>query len=170
MSLFYDEQVPLGERRRLFQDLVSLLARIKTGSALLLLQPLLPRAASNRHFGRLLAPVMDYFVEVEAPRAGPSASPPATPAVSGRPPGTLGGGPHHAAPSRPPERRTLKWTYYYPNAPDLHPGLKFTARLRHWSQTLDFPEDAMTYLLEILKFLGTLGLILVTALIMLMAG
>jgi len=38
------------------------------------------------------------------------------------------------------------------------------------SQTLAFPEDSLTYLLEILKFLGTLGLILVTALIMLMAG
>ena len=42
VSLFYDEQVPLGERRRLFQDLVRLLARIKTGSALLLLQPPCP--------------------------------------------------------------------------------------------------------------------------------
>ena len=57
-----------------------------------------------------------------------------------------------------------------PECPCLHPGLKFTARLRHLSQTLAFPEDTMTYLLEILKFLGTLGLILVTALIMLMAG
>ena len=57
-----------------------------------------------------------------------------------------------------------------PECPYLHPGLKVTARLRQLSQTLDLPEDAMTYLLEILKFLGTLGLILVTALIMLMAG
>ncbi len=101
VSLFYDEQVPLGERRRLFQDLVSLLARIKAGSALLLLQPLLPRAASNRHFGRLLAPVMDYFVEMESPEGRPSASPRATPAVSARPPGNLWGGSHRAAPSRP---------------------------------------------------------------------
>jgi hypothetical protein len=54
--------------------------------------------------------------------------------------------------------------------PCLHPGLKVTARLRQLSQTLDLPEDSLTYLLEILKFLGTLGLILVTALIMLMAG
>jgi hypothetical protein len=54
--------------------------------------------------------------------------------------------------------------------PCLHPGLKVTARLRQLSQTLAFPEDSLTYLLEILKFLGTLGLILVTALIMLMAG
>ena len=101
VSLFYDEQVPLGERRRLFQDLVSLLARIKTVSALLLLQPLLPRAANNRHFGRLLAPVMDYFVELESFEARPGASSRATPAVSPRLPGNLGGGPHHAAPSRP---------------------------------------------------------------------
>ena len=101
VSLFYDEQVPLGERRRLFQDLVSLLARIKTGSALLLLQPLLPRAATNQHFGRLLAPVMDYFVEVESPEGRPGAGPRATPAVPPRPPGTLWGGPDHAAPSRP---------------------------------------------------------------------
>jgi hypothetical protein len=64
VSLFYDEQVPLSERRRLFQDLVQHLTRIKTQSALLLLQPRLPRAANNQHFGRLLAPVIDYFVEV----------------------------------------------------------------------------------------------------------
>jgi hypothetical protein len=101
VSLFYDEQVPLGERRRLFQDLVSLLARIKAQSALLLLQPLLPRAASNRHFGRLLAPVMDYFVEMERREGRPGASPRATPAVSPRPPGTLWGGSHRTAPSRP---------------------------------------------------------------------
>jgi Rad51 len=64
VSLFYDEQVPLPERRRLFQDLVTHLTRIKAQSALLLLQPILPRAANNQHFGRLLAPVIDYFVKV----------------------------------------------------------------------------------------------------------
>ena len=64
VSLFYDEQVPLSERRRLFQDLTRLLAGIKSQAALLLLQPRLPRAAANRHFGRLLAPVIDYFVEM----------------------------------------------------------------------------------------------------------
>jgi len=52
----------------------------------------------------------------------------------------------------------------------LQPDLKFAARLKQLSQSLAIPEDAMTTLLEILKFLGTLGLILVTALIMLMAG
>ena len=57
-----------------------------------------------------------------------------------------------------------------PECPYLHPGLKVTARMKQLSQALAIPEDAMTYLLEILKFLGTLALILVTALIMLMAG
>jgi hypothetical protein len=101
VSLFYDEQVPLGERRRLFRDLVSLLARIKTQSALLLLQPLLPRAAANRHFGRLLAPVIDYFVEVEAREDHSHKSRRATPAVSALPPNNLWDGGDHAAPSRP---------------------------------------------------------------------
>ncbi len=74
VSLFYDEQVPLSERRRLFQDLVHHLTRIKIQSALLLLQPFLPRAATNQHFGRLLAPVIDYLVEVES-REDPSETP-----------------------------------------------------------------------------------------------
>jgi len=52
----------------------------------------------------------------------------------------------------------------------LQPDLKFAARLKQFSQSLAIPEDAGTCLLEILKFLGTLALILVTALIMLMAG
>jgi hypothetical protein len=54
--------------------------------------------------------------------------------------------------------------------PCLNPGLKFTARLKQLSQVLAIPEDAGTGLLEIVKFLGTLGLIMATALIMLMAG
>jgi hypothetical protein len=101
VSLFYDEQVPLDERRRLFQDLVRRLARIKTQSALLLLQPLLPRAAANRHFGRLLAPVMDYFVEIGGREDHSQDSPRSTPAIPVRPPGNLGGGRDHAALSRP---------------------------------------------------------------------
>ena len=52
----------------------------------------------------------------------------------------------------------------------LQPDLKFTARLKQLSQALAIPEDTGTCLVEILKFLGTLGLILATALIMLMAG
>jgi len=101
VSLFYDEQVPLSERRRLFQDLVRLLARIKTQSALLLLQPLLPRAANNQHFGRLLAPVIDYFVEVGSREDQRDATRRATPVVAALPPGNLWGGSDHAAPSRP---------------------------------------------------------------------
>jgi hypothetical protein len=101
VSLFYDEQVPLRERRRLFQDLVRLLARIKTQSALLLLQPLLPRAANNQHFGRLLAPVIDYFVEVESREDHSGATRRATPAVAARPPGQLWGGRDPAVPCRP---------------------------------------------------------------------
>jgi hypothetical protein len=85
VSLFYDEQVPLRERRRLFHDLVRLLARIKTQSALLLLQPLLPRAAANRHFGRRLAPVMDYLVEVESREDHSYATRRAAPVVAARP-------------------------------------------------------------------------------------
>jgi hypothetical protein len=100
VSLFYDEQVPLSERRRLFQDLVRLLARIKTGSALLLLQPRLPRAAANQHFGVLLAPVIDYFVEVESREDHREATPRATPAVSAPPAGRLWGREAHAAPSQ----------------------------------------------------------------------
>jgi hypothetical protein len=74
VSLFYDEQVPLTERRRLFKDLTHLLGSIKSQGALLLLQPRLPKAAANQHFGRLLAPVMDYMVRVreeENLRGGP---------------------------------------------------------------------------------------------------
>jgi hypothetical protein len=80
VSLFYDEQVPLAERRRLCMDLVQLLARVKAGHPLLLLQPPRPRGAANRHFGRLLAPLLDYWVEVgsgeqgQASRRGASAA------------------------------------------------------------------------------------------------
>jgi hypothetical protein len=100
VSLFYDEQVPLRERRRLFQDLVRLLARIKTQSALLLLQPRLSRAAANQHFGRLLAPAMDYFVEVENPEGHRGATRRASPAAPPLPAGRLWDGGVHGAPSR----------------------------------------------------------------------
>jgi hypothetical protein len=121
VSLFYDEQVPWRERRRLFQDLVSLLARIKTQSALLLLQPLLPRAAANRHFGRRLAPVVDYFVEVGSREGRSPATRRAVPAVSAP------GGPVMApTPSRRPlpasKRRPLPWTYFYPSVSTCMPG------------------------------------------------
>ncbi len=63
VSLFYDEQVPLAERHRLFREVVDTLAAIKVRSPLLLLQPYLPRGATNRHFGKMLAPMMDSLVE-----------------------------------------------------------------------------------------------------------
>ena len=59
---------------------------------------------------------------------------------------------------------------FLPEYQYLHPDLKFTARIKQLSPALAIPEDAMTVLLEILKFLGTLALIVTTALIMLMAG
>jgi hypothetical protein len=59
---------------------------------------------------------------------------------------------------------------FLPECQYLHPGLRFSARIKQLSQALTIPADAMTVLLEILKFLGTLALIMVTALIMLMAG
>ena len=59
VSLFYDEQVPLQERRRLFQEMVDTLIFVKIRAPILLLQPLLPRAATNRHFGRLLTRLVE---------------------------------------------------------------------------------------------------------------
>ncbi|MEJ2093544.1 MAG: hypothetical protein P8X65_15295, partial [Syntrophobacterales bacterium] len=64
VRLFYDEQVPLAERRRLFMNMVDILATYKDRVPLLLLQPPLPRGATNRRFGLLLAPLMDYLVRV----------------------------------------------------------------------------------------------------------
>lgn len=52
----------------------------------------------------------------------------------------------------------------------LHPGPKIAARMKQWSQALAIPEDASAFLLEILKFLATVALIMVSAVIMLMAG
>jgi hypothetical protein len=42
--------------------------------------------------------------------------------------------------------------------------------MKQWRQALAIPDDTAIFLLEIVKFLGTLALILATALIMLMAG
>ena len=59
---------------------------------------------------------------------------------------------------------------FLPECPYLLPGLKLPARIKQLNPALAIPADAMPVLLEILKFLGTLGLIATTALIMLMAG
>jgi hypothetical protein len=42
--------------------------------------------------------------------------------------------------------------------------------MKQWGQILTIPADARLFVLEILKFLGTLALIMVTGLILLMAG
>jgi hypothetical protein len=52
----------------------------------------------------------------------------------------------------------------------LQAGPKFTARMKQLSWALAIPAEARTILLEVLKLLGTLALIVVTALILLMAG
>jgi len=65
VSLFYDEQVPLAERRRLFLNMVDILAAYKARAPLLLLQPPLPRGAVHRGFSRLLAPVLDFWLKLE---------------------------------------------------------------------------------------------------------
>jgi len=52
----------------------------------------------------------------------------------------------------------------------LRPGLKFPARHEPWRQVLDLPEDAGTYLLEILKFLASGALILATGALLLLLG
>jgi hypothetical protein len=57
-----------------------------------------------------------------------------------------------------------------PECQYLHPGPKFGARIQQWSKALALPEDAVAYLLEILKFLATVALITASALILLMAG
>jgi hypothetical protein len=59
---------------------------------------------------------------------------------------------------------------FLPECPCLHPGLKLTARMKQLTPALTIPADTVPVLLEILKFLGTLALIGVTAVIMLMAG
>jgi hypothetical protein len=68
------------------------------------------------------------------------------------------------------KKETFNVDVSLPECPYLQPDLKLTARMKQWSQALAIPADAGTCLVEIVKFVGTLGLILVTALIMLMAG
>lgn len=67
-SLFYDEQVPLAERRRLFRTLMGALAGIKKRAVLWFLQPELPPQVANQHFGRLLARLADQVMRVGANR------------------------------------------------------------------------------------------------------
>jgi len=76
VSPFYDEQIPLAERRRLFNNMVEVLARCKARAALLLLQPPLSRDAVNRGFAKLLAPLLDYLVRVTNQDGGEKARKP----------------------------------------------------------------------------------------------
>lgn len=69
-SLFYDEQVPLPERRRLFRTMMGALARIKQHAALWFLQPSLSPQVANQHFGRLLARLAEQVVRVGAGEGG----------------------------------------------------------------------------------------------------
>jgi hypothetical protein len=71
VSPFYDEQVPLAERRRLFKELTATLEALKMTNPLLLLQPRLPPEAPNRGFGRLLRPIADVFGSCRELASGP---------------------------------------------------------------------------------------------------
>lgn len=69
-NLFYDEQVPLAERRRLFRCLMGHLNHIKQQAALWFLQPTLPPQVANQHFGRLLARLAERVVRLGAGEGG----------------------------------------------------------------------------------------------------
>ena len=69
-SLFYDEQVPLAERRRLFRSLMGNLGRIKQQAALWFLQPSLPPQVGKQHFGRLLARLADRVIRARGRGGG----------------------------------------------------------------------------------------------------
>ncbi len=47
---------------------------------------------------------------------------------------------------------------------------KFAARIKQWGKALAIPDDTMTVLEEILKFLATVALIMETGLILLLLG
>ena len=59
---------------------------------------------------------------------------------------------------------------FLPECRYLHAGPKCTARLKQVRQALALPEDAMTYLVEITKFLATGALILATGVLLLLLG
>ncbi len=59
---------------------------------------------------------------------------------------------------------------FLPEYQCLYSGPKFTARMKELKKALALPEEAATYLLEILKFGATVALIVLTAVILMMAG
>jgi hypothetical protein len=73
-------------------------------------------------------------------------------------------------PSASLREEIFKMDVFLPECQYLQPSLKLTARIKQWTQACDIPEDAGIFCLEILRFMGTLALIVVIGLIMLMAG
>lgn len=65
VSLFYDDQVPLMERRRLFGELLQALAAATARAPLLILQPPRPTGAANCHFGRELRELVDVVARYQ---------------------------------------------------------------------------------------------------------
>jgi hypothetical protein len=63
-----------------------------------------------------------------------------------------------------------KMDVFVPQYQFLPGGGRFVARLKQWSQTPAISAEAGTFCLEVAKFLGTVALILASALILLMAG
>jgi hypothetical protein len=59
---------------------------------------------------------------------------------------------------------------FLPECRYLHAEPKFTTRLKQVRPALALPEDAMTYLVEITKFLATGALILATGVLLLLLG
>ena len=59
---------------------------------------------------------------------------------------------------------------FLPECRCLQAGPNFTARFKQVRQALALPEDAMTYLVEITKFLATGALILATGVLLLLLG
>ncbi len=59
---------------------------------------------------------------------------------------------------------------YFSECLNPSPGLKLTARLKHWRPALALPADTGTYLLEFARFLATGALILATGVLLLMLG
>ena len=71
----------------------------------------MPQEAGNRHFGKLLAPLIDYFVEVGSQAGGPRPNPATWP-----PPAS--------------KEETSKVNVYLSECQYLHSGLKFPARMK----------------------------------------
>lgn len=69
-----------------------------------------------------------------------------------------------------PMEETGKMDVLFSECQYLHPGAKISARIKQLTEALSLPEDALAYLLEISKFLGTVALIMIFGLVLLLAG